>query len=375
LKKVIHIISDVEKSHHLEWLTLQIKDYYNLKVILIGEANTAHQDFLRLHRIPAFHVFYKSKADLFATILKMFRLLRSEKPDLIHTHFWLANMMGIPISFVLRVPIRVMTRHHGDIHHQFHRKGLMIDIMLNKLASLIISPTKAIKNLMVRSEHARIDKIEVVNHGIDMQYFAAASKEHIDVVRVRYNIPITYPIIGVISRHTYWKGIQYIIPAFERLVKEMPAAHLVLANANGEYKAELQGMLDRLPEKSHTVIEYENDSAALYSIMDFFVHVPIDLYSESFGLTYIEALAAGKPSIFTISGVAADFIKHDFNALVVDYKSEHQIFAAIKRLLADPQQASKLIATGRESVLPYRAGAMGERIREVYSKQFNHLNK
>ncbi len=372
-KKVIHIVSDVEKSHHLEWFTRQIKDQYELKVVLIGRENTYHEKFLRVNNIPVFQIGYYSKGDFFYAFRKIFNFLKMERPSLIHSHFWLATIIGIPISYLLRIPNRVITRHHGNFHHLYYKKGVWMDILLNRLATLIISPTVIIRKLMIQSEYVRSTKIEVINHGIDCNYYRTTTKERIQTIRERYDIPKTSPVIGVISRHIEWKGIQYTIAAFEEVVKSVPTAHLILANANGKYRKVLEKRLSKLPGDSYTLIEYENDIATLYSMFDIFVHVPIDMGSESFGLTYIEALAAGKPCIFTLSGVAPDFIRHEYNALVVDYKNESQIISSILRLLSDQQLVDRLITNGRESASQYSDVEMGQRVKSVYANQFLKL--
>jgi glycosyltransferase involved in cell wall biosynthesis len=355
----------------LEWLTLQIKDHFDLKVILLGKANTEHEEFLRVHNIPTFHVLYQTKSDFFQAAKRTWRLLKSEKPKLIHTHFWLANIIGIPLSFWLRIPSRVMTRHHGNLHHLFYRKGVWMDILLNRLSTYIISPTEGIKNLMIRSEYTNSRKIQVINHGIDLDYYGTATPTQVEVIRQKYKIPNTSPVVGVISRHIEWKGIQYIIPAFEQIIRDTPTAHLILANANGEYKKVINDMLSKIPSGSYTLIEYENDIAALYSIFDVFVHVPIDLYSESFGLIYVEALASGKPCVFTLSGIAADFVVHEHNALVVDYRSTEQISASIRRLILNNRLANEIARNGKNSIGRFSVEAMGQMTRAVYFKQFS----
>ncbi len=369
MEKVLLLISDVNKSHHLEWLTLQIKDHFDLKVILIGKANSDHEEFLRKQDIPTFHVFYQTKSDFFQAAKKVWGLLKLEKPKLVHTHFWLANIIGIPISFLLRTPSRVMTRHHGNLHHLFYRKGVWMDILMNRLSTCIISPTEGIKQLMIHSEYTNSSKIQVINHGIDLDYYGTATPARVEVIRQKYKIPNTSPVIGVISRHIEWKGIQYIIPAFEQIIKDIPTAHLILANANGEYKKVINDMLSKIPKDSYTLIEYENDVAALYAIFDVFVHVPIDLYSESFGLIYVEALASGKPCVFTLSGIAADFVIHEHNALVVDYRSAEQISASVRRLILNNRLANEIASHGKNSIGRFSVEAMGQMIRALYSSQ------
>ena len=374
--KILHIVSEVEKSHHLEWLTLEIKDHYDLRVILLGNENTAHQRFLQGLNIPVFVVKYNSRLSYFKAAIAVMKIIKNESPMVVHTHFWGANIIGIPAAFLTRVPVRVMTRHHGNLHHQFYKKGVVIDKILNKMSTLILAPTVAIRNLLVNSEGANPEKVEVANHGIDLCYYESATELSISNLRQKHGIPSNKKIIGVISRHIEWKGIQYIIPAFKQVLAKISSAHLVLANANGDYKQTINGLLKSLPSDSYSIIEYENDAAALYASFDIFVHTPVDLYGESFGLIYIEALAAGKPSVFTLSGVAPEFIRDGFNAIVVDYKNEDQIFSGVMAILSNQSLATNLVMNGRNSVVKFSARQMGMLTRRAYDKFISRiLNK
>ena len=88
-------------------------------------------------------------------------------------------------------------------------------------------------------------------------------------------------------------------------------------------------------------------------MFDVFVHVPVDKNSEAFGQTYIEALAVGVPSVFTLSGVACEFIENGKNALVVDYQNSEQIYEALKRILSDKALDYQLFINGRKDIEKY----------------------
>ena len=109
-------------------------------------------------------------------------------------------------------------------------------------------------------------------------------------------------------------------------------------------------MLESLPSKNYRLISFEKDVAAAYHVMDIFVHVPIDNHSEAFGQIYVEALAAGVPSIFTLSGIAPDFIVDNKNAMVVPFKNSEGIYQAMLKILKDESLAENLKQEGYKSV-------------------------
>jgi glycosyltransferase involved in cell wall biosynthesis len=96
------------------------------------------------------------------------------------------------------------------------------------------------------------------------------------------------------------------------------------------------------------------------------VHGPIDARSEAFGQTYVEALAAGVPSVFTLSGVAPEFIRNEHNALVVPFRDAESIYRAIKRLLEDRELREGLVANGRKSASLFLLEKMIGRLKELY---------
>ena len=105
-----------------------------------------------------------------------------------------------------------------------------------------------------------------------------------------------------------------------------------------------------MPREKYVEIDFESDIVALYKCFDIFIHVPINEKIEAFGQIYVEALAAGIPSVFTLSGVATEFIRNNENALVVDYKSEDQIYNALKTLLDNPKLCDSIVANGKKGL-------------------------
>jgi glycosyltransferase involved in cell wall biosynthesis len=85
-------------------------------------------------------------------------------------------------------------------------------------------------------------------------------------------------------------------------------------------------------------------------MFDVFVHTPINDEFEAFGQTYIESLALGIPSVFTLSGIANDFIVDRRNALVIPHQDSESLFEALDLLLKDGKLREKLILQGKSDV-------------------------
>jgi glycosyltransferase involved in cell wall biosynthesis len=102
--------------------------------------------------------------------------------------------------------------------------------------------------------------------------------------------------------------------------------------------------------------------------MDVFIHVPIDNHSEAFGLTYIESLAAQVPAIFTLSGVAPEFIENEKNALVVPFKDSETIYESLVRIHRDASLANRLKRQGANDVKrQFSFNLMMSRLNNLYA--------
>lgn len=348
-KKIIYIVSDIDKALAFEWTAQYLVPHVDLFFILIGKKNTTLFSYLKSISVACEVI---ADADYPANLnkwLRIYSILKREKPDVVHTHLWRATMLGLTAAWFCRIKKRILTRHHAMLHYVEYPSGRKWDILCNTIATDIIAISQNVKNIVIQKDKAPSYKVHVVHHGFDLSYFGDIDQQRVDVIRQKYQFTGS-PIVGVISRYLKLKGIQYIITAFKKLLKEYPQAHLVLANAQGDYVGTIREQLRELPPASYTEITFEEDLAALYKVFDVFVHVPIDPHAEAFGQTYIEALAAGVPSVFTLSGVAPEFIDDRENAFVVDYKDADSILLSFKSILTDSALRVQLVANGKKSL-------------------------
>src|SRR5262249_52047183 len=146
------------------------------------------------------------------------------------------------------------------------------------------------------------------------------------------------------------KGVESVVEAFRRLRETRPDVRLVLANAWGPHAEAIRASLARLPAASYVEIPYEPDVFALYRLFDIVTFVPVAPHVEGFGQTYVEALAAGVPSIFAKAGVAHELVRHRENAWVVEHENADQILEAMKTLLDDSALRESLIRQGQRNM-------------------------
>ncbi|MEE9372240.1 MAG: glycosyltransferase family 4 protein [Saprospiraceae bacterium] len=348
----MYIISLIDKAIAFEWISERLnKKQFALSFILLNNSPSYLAEYLEANNVECQEIEYKGKKSIPSALLKTIAILRKSKPDIVHTHLVDADLIGLTAAWLCRVKKRIYTRHNSNFHKKYHKNASKLEKLNNVLCTDVVAISKNVSDILIHEENINPSKVKLVHHGFDLERFDKVALDDVDHLRYKYDIPKRCFVIGVVARYMHWKGIQHIIPAFKKYQQQNPDVFLVLANAGrGDYSQEIRSQLDTLPEDTFVEIEFEHNLFALYHLFDIFVHVPIDPQVEAFGQIYVEALAAGIPSIFTLSGVAREFIIHEQNALVVDFENEDQIYNAMNRLYGAKQLMADLSIKGKKDV-------------------------
>jgi len=119
-----------------------------------------------------------------------------------------------------------------------------------------------------------------------------------DEVRRRLRIPAGAPVVLFMSRINYKKGLEYLLPALAAARRQIPDLHFILA---GESDDGTGLMADRLIEQ-HGLGKWTrklgfvggDDKTAILAASDLFA---LPSRNENFGVSVVEALAAGVPAL------------------------------------------------------------------------------
>lgn len=340
---------------------------YDLSFVLLNGGNSYFETFLVDRRIPFARYDYSSKKDLLKVTNSITEYFRKLRPDIVHTHFLDANLAGLMAAWLTRVPQRIHTRHHSIYHHRYHRKGVIYDWLSNKLSTRIVAISKNVQNILIEKEHVSASKISLIHHGFDLNLYQNIDPKEVDILKSNYTLPEGQFIFGVVSRYIDWKGINYIIAAFKEFHEANADSFLILMNARGPNKGSIKKALQELPQEAYLEVPFEKDMHVAYHLFDCFIHTPIDEEVEAFGQVYIEAMAAGVPSIVTLSGIARDYIINDKNALVVPYCNVEAIVHAMDLMKKEAPIRNRLAQQAIKDVeCRFSFSEMREKLIELY---------
>ncbi len=205
------------------------------------------------------------------------------------------------------------------------------------------------------------DRIQIVHEGVVPLFFEKGNSDCLSTLK---NLPPPgIPFILVTGKISPRKNVVRIIQALSKITDQVPH-HLLLVGGSGWDMGDVYKATNNptLVDRIHLVGYVTDDQLrALYNSASLYVHP--SLY-EGFGLTVLEAMAAGCPvitsNIYSLPEVAGDA------ALLVDPYSEDEIAEAIKTVCLDESVATDLRRWGLERAATFTWEKCAEKVAGVY---------
>jgi len=178
-----------------------------------------------------------------------------------------------------------------------------------------------------------------------------------DDLRAALGLRMGQPLILSVGRLMKRKGFDNLIRALPSLVGQGIDAHYVVIGI-GEVRDYLQGLVDELDldDRVHLLghVPYE-DLPRWYCACDVFAMPNRDIGgdTEGFGLVFLEAASAGKPSLAGVAGGTGSAVVDEVTGLRVDGKNLNAIVQGLVRLLANREEAEQMGRRGRQRVLDF----------------------
>jgi phosphatidylinositol alpha-1,6-mannosyltransferase len=199
-------------------------------------------------------------------------------------------------------------------------------------------------------------RIEVVHPGVDTQRFRP---DPLAGEQLRKELGLAHAqILLTVSRLAPNKGHLRVLEALPVLRRRFPRLVYVIVGEGG-MRAALAARAAELGLSEAVVFTGAvADVRPFYHACDVFVmastpHGPGGKAGEGFGIAYVEAGACAKPAIASASGGGGEIVLDGVTGRVVDAGDAAALAAALRCLLADPEQARRFGERARESVLRF----------------------
>lgn len=286
------------------------------------------------------------------SLWQMYKVMRRERPWMVHSMTPKAGLMCMVASWLARVPRRVHT-FTGLVWPTATGLNRMIlkttDRILCACATHIIPEGNGVKNDLINGKITRKPMKVLANgnvRGIELDHYRRTAEVEEEAAKIRKEGVLTFVFIGRLVRD---KGIHELVEAFVRLNKENPHTRLVLV---GRTEAEL----DPLNEETQHIIDTHDAIEAVGSQKDVRPWLAASdvlafpSYREGFPNVVIEAGAMGLPSIVTNINGCNEIIIPGENGVIIPPRDADALYEAMKDLCEDDEKRGYLTKNARESV-------------------------
>jgi glycosyltransferase involved in cell wall biosynthesis len=264
--------------------------------------------------------------------LRLARLVRRLRPDLLHTHLVHADLYGalVPVARV------VSSKHNPD---PFRAGALRpLERALARRARRVIAISRSLARFLVERVGIAAHRIEVVPYGLDALPPPWAENPPLP-------LPPGAPVLLAVCRLEAQKGLDTALRALALLRRHDPSP-VLLVLGEGPQRPVLERLAHDLGLDDAVLFPGRvGDVAACYRQADVVVH---PARWEGFGLAMLEAMLAARPVVAAHAGSAPELVVDGETGLLVPPDDPPALAAALSELLADRERAARYGRAGRE---------------------------
>ena len=321
-----------------------------------------------LRRNPGWH-------DLRA-IVALTRILRTERPQIVHTHAAKAGTVGRLAALLAcrgerRRAVLVHTYHGHSLSGYFSARAnavyLRAERFLARYTRVLIAVSDEVRDELVGLGVAPREKFVVVPLGFDLSRFTVAGDERERrrrALRAELGIPQDARVVTLVARLVPIKRVDRFLRV-ANLLRDDPDVRFLIVG-DGELRDELSGLAEaRALGERLLWTGFRRDIPAVCFASDVVV---LTSDNEGTPVSLIEAQAAGTPVVSTRVGGVASVVRDGTTGFVVDPGDEQGLADAVSRAIDDPAVAREAAAAAPESAQAFSLDSLVDRIDELYRR-------
>jgi alpha-maltose-1-phosphate synthase len=361
---------------HVGELSRALASRIGLDIRTFGEHNQALPG-MRVKGYPPAHDLLEADARMRGAWAALSRDLAMAidpvEADVVHCHTWYTHLAGLLISRAYGMPL-VVTVHSLEPLRPWKREQLgggydvssWVERLALESADAVIAVSAGTRDDILRLFDVDPARVHVIHNGIDPDFYAPdAATDALE----RYGIGRQLPYILFVGRVTRQKGIVHLVRAIRHLD---PGFGVVLCAGQPDTPEIAREMEDAVAEarthRSNLVwipeMVSRPDVRQLYSHAAVFVCPSV---YEPFGIINLEAMACGRPVVASAVGGIPEVVADGETGSLVSVplrpdepmspvdpdRFEHDLAAAVNRLMADAPLRERMGRAGRQRAMEH----------------------
>jgi sugar transferase (PEP-CTERM/EpsH1 system associated) len=272
---------------------------------------------------------------------RLYRLLRRERPTILHTWMFHANIPGRVLGRLAGAPIIISSERTMG---QESRWRYWLNRITEPLTDRVACVSQLVADFVVEKVDIPRHKTIVIPNGIDMRAF-----DHLPArqqARATLRLPSDSMLVGTVARLNPVKRLDVLLQAMASL----DDAYVVIVG-DGAERVRLETLSNELGLAERVRFAGQQDDVRPWlAALDVFA-----LTSDWEGMpnAVLEAMAAGLPVIATAVGGTPEVVVDDVTGLLIPPRDPGTLVQAIRHLSRDPDLRRNMGQAGQRRVEQY----------------------
>jgi glycosyltransferase involved in cell wall biosynthesis len=358
---VIHLITELDsggaQTALLRYLTDHDRSRYRPTVVCLYNGDQVVAQQIRALGIEVVDVGMTRPYRLDA-LWRLYRLLRKERPSILHCWMVHANLLGRLVGRLARVPVIITSRRNVEIGGPWRERAKRLT---RHLDHAVIAVCDLARQAEIERTGVAPDKVNTIYNGIVP--FPEVSAEIVAQLRHDLSMSEAAPVVVCISRLHPQKGHDDLLRAWQQVTAVYPQTYLLIVG-DGERRSELELMAAQQPHIYFT--GQRNDVPQLLALSRLLV---LPSLWEGLPNVVLEAMAAGLPVVATAVGGTPELVIDGETGLLVPPRDPAALAQAIVTLLTDSDLAQRMGENGRLRVADrFTIGQMVQKTEQLYHR-------
>ena len=303
--------------------------------------------------------------DLMA-LWELFRLIRCQKYDIVHTHNAKAGFIGRLAARIAGVPVIVYTIHGFSFQQYEKPPRNMLFILLERFAGRftdkLLTVSEPLKHWGLKLGIGVADKYITIYDGIEIDRF----KVNFDIEgkKQEFGIKPDDLVVGVVSKLWEGKGHKQILEAAKNVINKVPNVKFLFVG-EGYLRGELEALTQQLGLSDYVIFTgFRTDIPEVTATFDIAI---LASFFEGLGRVLLEAMVLNKAVIATRVGGIVDVVDDGKTGILVPPGDSTAFAEAMITLLSDEEIRMGMGRAGREKIdAKFSAKTMVDQIEKVY---------
>jgi glycosyltransferase involved in cell wall biosynthesis/ribosomal protein S18 acetylase RimI-like enzyme len=279
------------------------------------------------------------------------RILRNEKPDVLHTHNPKPGIYGRIVGRLSGVPIVVNTVHglYATPDDPLLKRAFIyaLEAIASRFSDVELVQNPEDLQLITGLRISHPSKARLLGNGVDLTRFQAPTPEVRARVRAELGLAPGDIAVGFVGRLVEEKGLVELIQAMRSLEKRF-VLHVVGPTDPEKADSLPEDFITEAKRDGTRFLGMRTDVEDLYAGFDIFV---LPSHREGFPRTAMEAAASALPIVATDIRGCRQVVEDGLNGLLVPIRDPARLAEALRRLGGDPGLRTRMGKASRQKAV------------------------